>query len=53
LSLRVKPSIKKMAERRAHECDRSLASYISRLVERDEQENGAVGRLVGNDPSRK
>ena len=35
LTIRIRPSVKKAAERRAADEGRSLANYIERLIERD------------------
>jgi predicted HicB family RNase H-like nuclease len=35
LIIRIKPSLKRKAERRATAQDRSVASYIERLIEQD------------------
>jgi predicted HicB family RNase H-like nuclease len=35
LMIRIKPSLKRKAERRAAAEDRSVASYIERLIEQD------------------
>ena len=39
LTIRIKPSVKARAERRAAARGRSLANYIERLIERDTQPN--------------
>jgi predicted HicB family RNase H-like nuclease len=44
LMLRIRPSIKAMAGRRAAQQDRSLASYIEKLIARDAHTAEKVGK---------